>query len=305
MRFKFFIAIIFIPILIIHGQSDVNQRFEEMQNAIILGLEDKALNIGHQLLSLPEYAAVKEKTLFFLGELFLNKALVEDNINRINSAYTILKMYEKEYPAGQYAQKIKQRINYIEETYQNLILFGNLTDEYNSERIIVSKKIEFAYDLLQFNIPNSLSFFMKTEQNQSGIDLTNKYFDDVIINNPRFKVFGYYNKILSLFGNYFGHPFISSKLFELKNQVYKESGKGIEVRIKILDLLQDMSNQFPSHPLTLDLHLICAKEFMKKSGNGFDPSTLYHLQFILDNDKDKLSARYLLVKEFVLNNKFQ
>ena len=307
MKCKLLLLIIVLPVLLIRAQDDIN-KYEEMQNAFILGLEEKGLGIGHQLISLPEFEGVRPDALFYLSEFFLDKALSADDgnedIEKINIAYTLLKMYDADYPNGNKLEMVKRKISIIENEYRDFVLFGNLLDEYRSERRIVHNKIVFANKLLTFLIPNPFAFFGKTEQNQSGVDMTNKYFDDVIINHPRFKVFGYYYKIISLFGNFWGNDIVKDGWFEVKNQVIRNSDKGRENKAEIKRLVNEMSTQFPSHPLTLEIHLICAKEFMHKDWKNIDNETLNHLRYILDNDEDKLSNRYLLVKEFILNNTF-
>ena len=72
------------------------------------------------------------------------------------------------------------------------------------------------------------------------------------------------------------------------------------------DILKYLSEKYPHHPRTLNLHLIMSRIFMRKYRDGkFDSKTRRHLEFVVQNELDKTHPRYLLVKEFLLSNKFR
>jgi hypothetical protein len=63
--------------------------------------------------------------------------------------------------------------------------------------------------------------------------------------------------------------------------------------------------KYPHSSITLNLNLIYAKVFMYKDGDTFDSDTKKHLEFVVQNELDKTHPRYMLAKEFLLNNKFK
>jgi len=69
--------------------------------------------------------------------------------------------------------------------------------------------------------------------------------------------------------------------------------------------LEKISNKYPHHPLTLDLHLIFAKIFGMYLGRVIYPEIKKHLEFVIQNELDKTHPRHLLTREFLLNNQFK
>ena len=69
-----------------------------------------------------------------------------------------------------------------------------------------------------------------------------------------------------------------------------------------------MDKYHPNNPYTLDIHLILAgayrndKNVLYYNEKNQNKAVLKELQFILDNDNDKLGLRYILAKEFVIRN---
>jgi len=71
-----------------------------------------------------------------------------------------------------------------------------------------------------------------------------------------------------------------------------------------LELLNFLNGKYPHNPITLDLNLIFAKIFMDKDGDTIDLETKSRLEFVVQNKLNKTNPRYMLAKEFLLNNKF-
>ena len=63
--------------------------------------------------------------------------------------------------------------------------------------------------------------------------------------------------------------------------------------------------KYPNNPITLNLNLVFAHIFMQKEDDKIDSSTKKRLEFVVQNELDKTNPRYLLAKEFLLNNQFK
>ena len=136
-----------------------------MKNAFLLGLENKDLEICNDLISLNEYKEYRSQSIFYLAEYFLYKAFNEnDNIGFINKAYTFYSLYEKDYPNGEQIKIIHERKKFLENRFLTGIGFRVILDSLYNENIIVSKKLDFATELLKFSKPNIFDFFVKSNK---------------------------------------------------------------------------------------------------------------------------------------------
>ena len=52
-------------------------KYDEMVNAFVLGLDDKGIEIGHEIISNKEYENVREKTIIWLADYYFNGFLVD------------------------------------------------------------------------------------------------------------------------------------------------------------------------------------------------------------------------------------
>ncbi len=312
--FKIFMALIF---LISIKQSFAQNKFEEMKNAFLLGLDNKGLEICNDLISLNEYKEYRGESIFFIAEHFLYKSFTDkDNINYVNKAYTFYSMYENEYPHGNYINSVKKRIKFLENKYLISESFINLSDSLRNEKQIVSKKLRFATNILfTFHNPSIYNFFVNKNSDLNSQETIDKYFDDIIKNYPEFEVYAYYFKILSKLSqfkdaNYFTDGLLSydkkDYYLDTFNSYNSEDNEIYNLaKNKALSLLDTLDKKYPSHPITLNLHLICANLFMTKKSGLIDAGTLKHLEFILKNDPNQTDLRYMLAKEFILMNKFE
>lgn len=69
--------------------------------------------------------------------------------------------------------------------------------------------------------------------------------------------------------------------------------------------MNEINIKYPHHPITLNLHLILAKVFLSKSSGKFSNEVKQHLEYVTKNELDQTNPRYLLAREFLLNNKFE
>ena len=302
-------------LLVFINQVPAQNKFEEMRNALLLGLETKGLEICNDLISLNEYKEYRSQAIFYIAEYFLSKTFNEnDDINFVNKAYTFYSLYEKDYPNGDYIKIIKERKRFLENNFLIGLKFGIMLDSLYNEAMIVEKKLDFATALLKFGNPNIFVFFNESEFNRDSKEIVDKYFDEIIINYPEFEEYAYYYKILLKLSNFKEVDFVSEGILPFKKKNYKSKAgfsntpltdADKKAKIDIYNDLRILDSKYPSHPLTLNLHLILSKVFMTVDGDVIDAGTLRDLQFILNNDQDQTDIRYMLAKEFILNNKFE
>ncbi|MCH7963154.1 MAG: hypothetical protein IH852_04360 [Bacteroidetes bacterium] len=309
-----FILVLFLNFSI-NSQTDGESKYLEMKNCFVLGLSEKGLEIAIELLSRPEYADVKEETVFYIAEFFFVVGLgaKEIDIHNLNKAYTYYKVYNHDYPNSVYTDVVNKRLHTLESYYGDWITFRNLYDIIENEALIVEKKLSFATKkLFWFSNPNLFKFFSYTESEQSSIELLDRYFDEIIVNHPDFEVYAYYYKILARFSKIRGRSLVKEGLldlnvdkFQLHLNVEELTDKGFKFRIELEEMLRPLSEKHPNHPLVLNLHLIYANYFKLIDDEKFDSYTKKHLEFVVQNEPDKTHPRYLMAKEFLLSNKFQ
>jgi hypothetical protein len=312
MQKQFKIFLIFL-ILVLIKQNLAQNKYEEMRNAFLLGLDTKGLEICNDLISLDQNKDYRSETIFFIADYFLQKAFSEDNsIIFINKAYTFYSLYEKDYPNGKDIRAIKNRKRFLENNYFNNIIYGLFLDSLQNERLIVERTLEFSMKLLKFKEPNIFEYLEESKFNDSQ-GTENKYFDDIIINYPEFEIYAYYYKILLKLSQFKGVNFVSEGILPFDNKDYQIEPYGnqplsdddINAQHEVHQLLDVLDAKYPNHPITLNLHLIFCKIFMTRHDGKFNNETLKHLQYILNNDNDQTDYRYMLAKEFILNNKFE
>ncbi len=297
------------------SQSQVkpNPKYSEMVNAFALGLEQKGLESCLELITKDEYKPVRPDAIFFIAEYFFSNALQPNGTtHQLLQAYTYYILYDQDYPNAEYSSTVKKRIESIRGLAETNVVLGSLIDRLNGERSIVTKKLEAASLFINIKPPNPLEFFLKAEFEESPVDMADKYFDDIIVSHPLFEVYAYYLKIVMKLDPFADKPFLKVTFIDYSRPSVSPTpyssasyAEYTRRRPELDSLMNTMSVKYPSHPLTLNLHLIMARIFMHKSSGRYDSETARHLNFILKNDQDKLGVRYTLAKEFVLNNRFQ
>jgi len=315
--FNFTLLFIVANTFLIYPQSAGEIRFQEMKNCFFLGLSDKGIEIASELLSRPEYSDVREKTVFQIAEGFFIMGVGKNDITTLSRAYTYYIIYDKDFPNSTFSDIVKKRITTLKTYYGDLITFRNLDEIMENEAEIVDKKLSFATGtLFWFANPNIYKFFDYTESEQSSIELLDRYFDEIIINNPAFEIYARYYKIIARLSKISNLDFVKDGEMEFNverisirylpdNVPSSFSTEAAAFHFELENMLNLLSNKYPHHPLVLKLHLIYANLFMLKNDGIIDSDTKKHLEFVVQNQLEKTHPTYLLAKEFLLNNKFK
>lgn len=299
---------LFLIVVLNAGANDEVQKYDSMINAFLLGLEERGKEIAHEILSNERYSTVQEETMFFIAEKFLTDAIRNDDYENYRSAYRLYSVFQERFPNSVYMDDVKYRINFIDSQRDYDLFYSLYEMTYNAEFEIIRSKLDVAEYFLQLHYPNPYELFAESRYNQDGITIMNKYLSDIMINHPLFEVNGYYQKILIKLDAFGEVETISegiAPLDRVKISKHPSIRRYENYKSEVYSLLDEMSDKYPSHRLTLDLHLVFAKIFMERSRGSIDRQTLNHLEFILQNDPDRLSPRYLLAREFIENNSFQ
>ena len=272
-QFKLILFVILLFVVQVYPQTSGEEKFLEMKNSFILGLTEKGFEIGAELMSRKEYADVRADVTFYLAEFFFTLASQsEENVEYPSKAYTYYLVMQKDFPNSKYTDTVKKRINTLTTFFQNSVLFGNLMDISQTEASIVLKKLKFTEKLFTINFPNPYLLFREGNKDISSSEVLNRYYDEIIVNLPEFEIYAIYYKIISKLSQISGIDYISDGLFEFNKddiELYPQHGTDYDTEKKrISDLklsldndLEKISNKYPHHPLTLDLHLIFAKIF--------------------------------------------
>jgi len=308
-QFKILSFIILWSVVQVYPQTVEEQKFLEMKNSFILGLTEKGFEIGAELMSRNEYVDVREDATFYIAEFFFTLASqIEVKIDYPNKAYTYYLVMQKEYPNSKYSNTVNKRINTLITFFQDNALFRNLFDLNQNEASFVAKKLEFTQTLYKFKFPNPYLVFSKGTDTTSTAEVLDRYYDEIIVNHPEFEIYASYYKIISKLSKYWGNDYISDGLFEYNSSVLAiNSDEGLQLNETLNNDLDKLSLKYPHHPLTLELHLIFAKVFLDRNTytEEINLETKKHLEYVIKNELDKTHPRYLLTREFLLNNKFK
>lgn len=302
---KSYSVIILLLLSSLYSQNIQFNKYNELRNAFLLGLEVQGLEIGLEVISKDEYKADRENCLILLGDHFLYKAISTDtteikNIDFARKAYALYNMVINDYPKSKNLEIVEFQLKTLKNLFTDLELFG----EYSIEASIVDKLYSFGdmYELYSDEKPSTgFQLLLKTA---SKFQVANKYYDTIILNHPKFEVKGYYLKVMSYINNY--KHWSSDKLWYKKIGL-KDSRKSYEATTKIVNnYLAILDKKYPSSNYTMEAHFTFAGHIW----NGIYDlpkkdrivRTKYHLEKILENDKDKLGIRYVLTKEFVIRN---
>jgi hypothetical protein len=229
-------------------------------------------------------------------------------------AFTYYNVYKNDFPNSKHADVVSKRIRALLSSSSYNHILQNLFENYFAEASIVRNNILFANHFFQVNIPNPLYFFYESSSENSSLQILDRYYDDIIVNYPEFEMYGYYWKIIANLSIFEEVKFINDGLlkFDVKkinmyhDKYYKRYSTEFPNHKKKLDAwLLYLTQKYPNHSVTLELNLIFAKLFFKKNGDSYDLETKSRIEFIVQNELDKTHPRYMLAKEFLLNNKFE
>lgn len=283
-----------------------------MKNAFLLGLREDGLKLCLELISKPEFTNYKEEAEYYISERFFYEFITQDkpSMEIINQSYTFYTKYSQEYPNGKYIELVKSRISHIRNTFSNYLAFGILDDNLQNERKIVSKYFEYFDLFAEIQPPNWYDFYFEGNNEQS-IKVVDNYYENIAKNYPNFSIYALNNIFFIKLSPLYKTGLVKSKLLKLEGEdktVYRDINKEKEKILKSAEeVLQRMIEVAPLNSLTFDAHLILAYNYTTRNMWGklvLDKKVLDLLNYVLNNEKDITSPRYILTKEFILNNKF-
>ena len=242
----------------------------------------------------------------------------EQNVDEAKRAIYFYQKYIEEFPSGKYTKIVQLRLNFIKEVIEVDNIYGSLLNIASEEYYIVQQKFKYLFEiLLKYSQPNPLKVFTESEIEQNTQQLLINYLDEIIVNYPNYELPSTYLKILVKLQPLTGVEYISSNYLsydykKIEKSAYEYAGDSrisMEYRSAKQELnikLNTLSEKFPKEELVLELHLIFADAFITRNKDDeIDNETLKHFEYILENDGDKLGLRYMLTKDFILNNKFE
>lgn len=299
------------------GQSKADEQLNFMQNCLLLGLEEKGIEIGSEIISKKEYSSVKETALFTIAEHFFLKGIqstikdstviYREDIKHINKSYTFHIKLLQEFPESKFKEISQKRIEFLEFNYQSRILFRDLSDYFQNERSIVKKKLSFTNIFLKRREPIPILFYSEGKD-PNTYELINKYYDDIIINNPEYSIHAYYQKLLVELSRRYDIRIITSIVENKTLPILPKSFKNIdtdEIEKEVTNILDIMTENFPHHPLTIQSYLVAVSYFIYADIWDYDSiETKKWLELAVKNDKDKLGFYRLLTKEYLLRTNF-
>lgn len=305
----------------LYSQSDVNQRkYDEMINYFFVGLNEKALEIGVELMSQKEDAMSQEKAIFAVADYFFRQGKsTQGNTEFFAKASFLYSRLLKKFPNTEYQGLATLRLGYLAETNSLSLEKEKFAAFFEKEYNDFYSKAQFLNKLFEFKNINPYEIFKEKDIISSSIKTADKYLSEITVNNPSFDLEVYIYRIFILLDKFFEKGTIKENYISkdyTRHRVIKEFFKGNSGgyatvynewkrdKDSLDNMLNYISKKYPSDYRTLTYHFIFAKIFMYEEDDLICNETYRHLNFILENDPNKLSYLYLLTKEFVLNNKF-
>lgn len=298
------IIILLIP-LSTHSQEP-NEIYSKMVNSVYLGLYEDGMRYATRILSEDQFQSVKDSTLLFLGTYFYNRSLYSNKDSLYSPrAYHFLNRLIKETDNENHKRIAEEKLKFLEDRRNNRRLFLQQMNENAEVQSAVAVNLENLYDIFYLYNP-SYSFidWRKTK----AYDVAMSICDRIINEYQQFEIYGYYYKILLLLSQ-FRDDIIYSRNEDKKirtDYLDWEYNTGVdgEEKNKILSLLDYLNQNYPNESLTLELNLLIGQIYLEVIE---DVSTnrrqtkeyiegIKHLNFIIENEIDKNSFRYVIVK---------
>lgn len=301
------------------AQTGSNQKkLDEMINYFFVGLNEKALELGAQLMTLEEDPEVQEKAMFFVADYFFREGEGNEKYSDYLSRAAILfNRILNKFPNSRYKSILTLRLGGISERNFLSLEKEKYSSFYAQEFNEYHAKSQLLNRLFKFKYVNPYEVFNEKDIISSSIQTADKYLSEILVNNPNFEMEVYNYRIFILLDKFLPkgtlEEIYSTKDYRRHRTIEqylkgKYSGSLYESWKKDKDsldaMLEYISNKYPSDYRTLTYHFIFAKLFFYEEDDLICNETYRHMKFILENDPNKLSYLYLLTKEFVLNNKF-
>lgn len=303
--FSFFITVSFC-----FAEITPKEKLELMKNYLLMGVEREGVLVCSDILSLDSFSSVKEDAEFTIAEYYFAKGLLEVKpVETINKAYTFYLKLLNDYPSTTYLATVKQRIYFLESNYNTYLLFRNLANYVENQKIIVNKKLELVDVLVDKHEENPYLFMNKADEIDTRKTIE-KYFDDIIVNEEIYALYAYYYKLLAALSpgkvpTVVGYEMNDIFKSRLGDEIQTASFSKSQMISEVIEILHKMEGLSANHPLTIQAYLVAVSYLINCRALSYDSNEVKELlEYVLKNEKDKLSLRFLLTKEFMLNVKF-
>ena len=314
---------IFLPLFLFvsigQAQDLTFNKYDEMINAFILGLDEKGIEIGHEIISNKEFEVIREQTLIWLADFYFNNFLIDGELDFSSAerSYTLYSMILKDYPASQLKEYVLIRMTLIESFFYELSVFGNKYISSDHEMQTVRRKFQISdlyFKTGKVNVAAKYEMFFDTD---SKFSTAIAYIDAIIVNHPEYEIYGYYQKImllLSVYDKWHEKEVLRQSGIDEDRRIYPEVKKVFSptniIASEVLSYLAFLDKKYPSSQLTLEGHFMFSafvwndtKNFASMGGKAAREAIVAkHLEYIMKNDPDKLGIRYILAKEFIVKN---
>jgi len=314
---------VFIPLLLMvtsgYSQELSFTKYDEMVNAFILGMDEKGVSIGHEIISKKEFENIREKTLIWLADFYFNDFLIDRELSfsAAERSYTLYSLVLDNYPNGQYKNYIQTRRAMIESFFYDLTVFGSRYSSANQELQTIRRKFQISdlyFKSKDVDVMAKYEMFFDTE---SKFSTAIAYIDAIILNHPEYAIYGYYQKImllLSVQDRWYLKSVLEQSGIDEDRTIYPEVKRVFSpaniIASEVLGYLKYLDKNYPTAQLTLEAHFMFSAYIWNDDKNfgaiGLksvkEDIVKTHLQYIMEHDLDKLGLRYILAKEFIIKN---
>ena len=283
---------------------------DKVYNAFLMGMDDKAQELALEIISDNKYLDQRENTLYMLSEYYFSEAIKNDSFDIAERAYAFYHIFLNDYPNSEKCELVLLRVNFLNTIFKELQLTGEyLSKTYNAFQEIkkligIASLYERSDDYKNKEIKDPDDQFDLFIDTKNPFQIADKYYDNIILNYPEFASYGYYFKIKNYLSN--SHRWYSTDwMAEIGEDVGLNNYK-LTIEI-VYSMLQDVRNDFPNNEYILELHVMFASTIWNASRESLrkkDKKNMAQklLQYVVENDKNKLGFRYNVVKEFIIRN---
>jgi hypothetical protein len=290
-------------------------KYDGMINAFILGLDEKGIEIGHEIISNKEYESVREKTIVWLADHYFNDFLIEGELSFSSAerSYTLYIMIIDNYPSSEYRDYAKTRKILIESFFHDLTIFGNRYNIANHELQTIRRKFEISdlyFKTDEVDVMAKYEMLMDTKYKFSSAIA---YIDAIIVNHPEYEIYGYYQKImlmLSVIDGWYLKEALKQSGIDPNRKIDPLLKKAMKpysiIASEVLSYIEYMDAKYPNSQFTLEAHFMFSAYIWNdpyiKSKSVKHNIVKPHLQYIMEHDTEMLGLRYILAKEFIIKN---
>lgn len=280
---------------------------EKMLNAFTMGMDEKGLELALEIISNEKYSNQREFTLFTLSEYFFHISIKDNDFTAAQRAFTFYSKFNRDYPDSKKVKIALLRISFLNSIFPTLLISGEYLSELFSEFYAVGKLGDIGRAYAWTEDIKDISETKMLIDTESSFQVANKYYDTIILNHPNFSAYGYYMKILSYLN--YSHLWNSEVFYNSVDINTAEAGGSYfnKVYTAVNDILNLLKKKHPNDNLTYDAHVMLASTVWNASSIEMSKRKKKKivkalLEYVLNNDNDKLGYRFNIVKEFVIRN---